>query len=70
MDYAEQLKSVSNGNPFTFTEYSRLKRKQPKVELSQKQNLKRALERTAHLLKLIHERTEAFLLLNPCIGMP
>jgi hypothetical protein len=32
MDYAEQVKSGTNGSDFTYTEYRNLKRKPPKVE--------------------------------------
>jgi hypothetical protein len=32
MDYAEQTKTVTNGNSFTFAEYRKLKRKPPKAE--------------------------------------
>jgi hypothetical protein len=32
MDYAAYVKTISNGNDFTYAEYSRLKRKPPKAE--------------------------------------
>ncbi len=32
MDYAAHVKTISNGNDFTYAEYSRLKRKPPKVK--------------------------------------
>jgi hypothetical protein len=32
MDYAEQVKTGTNGADFTFTKYRNLKRKPPKVE--------------------------------------